>query len=69
MFYLDRLTIIGVMNLKLISLLLFFEHRYLSYYQRYRPENFCVFFRVSLEVSMSQIFHLGPSFYFMSKNG
>ena len=37
MFYFDGLKIIGLMNLYLIFLLLFFEHQYLSYYPRRYP--------------------------------
>ena len=39
MFRFDRQEIRKVMNLKLIVLLLFFEHRYLSTYSLYRTEN------------------------------
>ena len=41
-FYLDRLKIIRLMNLKLIFSLLFFEHRFLTDYPCYGPEVFCV---------------------------
>ena len=38
MFLFERPEIRKVMNLKLIILLLFFEHEYLSKYSLYRPE-------------------------------
>ena len=51
---LSRPGIKEIMNLKLIFSLLFFEHRY----PEFLPEG-----------SVSQIFVLGLSFDFMSKNG
>ena len=57
------------MNLKLFLSLLFFEHGQLNYYLILQPEIFCVHIIKFLFDGVSQIFNLGLTFCFMSKNG
>ena len=56
-------------NLKLIFLLLFFEHGYLTWCKTYIYQIFNMYRKHSDLGKVSQIFYLGPSFDFRAKNG